>query len=327
MTNSLSTANKTVGILSNPLSGRIKNNISVIRDLVKSIPGQIYREASKLSEFESVLEEFAESQLDLLVIIAGDGTVHAVLSYIFSKQIFSPLPMLAVIPGGTTNMTAKDFHVSGNPVKVLLRLALTLANPGPYPCITRPVLRIRNGDDVPQYGMFFGAGIITEGVKYSHKGIRGLGVTGERVSAVVLIRYLFSVLFGRCDNNSENTKIHIQDNDDAGRDEDCLLIFATCLDRLLLGLHPYWGKEREPLHVTLVRSSAKRLWISILALLSGRGEHLSEADGYRSHNLSSLRLTMNGDFIIDGEVYTADQKKGEVHISANDAISVIDLSA
>ncbi len=326
MPNPVSIENRTVGILSNPQSGRMKNTILRIRRISTQIEGGIYREASDKNGFETVLDEFGQCQLDLLVIIGGDGTIHAILSYIFSNQVFSSMPMMAVIPAGTTNMTAKDLHASGKPDKVFSRLVEKLSVPGPYPCIKRSVLRIKNGDDKPVFGLFFGAGIIADSVKYSHRGIRDLGITGEKVSCVVLLRYLFFLLSGRSDRSIEDTRIHIKDNTVIGRDEDCLLIFATTLNRLLLGLHPYWGSEREAIHVTLVRKSPRRLWRSILPLLSGRGTGLSEDDGYSSHNMKSLNLQITGDFIIDGEVYSADKKYGAVHISAGETISVIDLS-
>ena len=104
-----------IGILSNPLSGRVKNDVTAIQDLSKSIPEGIYREASNQAEFKTVLEEFSNNKIEVLVIIGGDGTIHAVLSYLFSRKIFSSLPMLAIVPAGTTNMTAKDFKISGKP--------------------------------------------------------------------------------------------------------------------------------------------------------------------------------------------------------------------
>ena len=64
----------------------------------------------------------------------------------------------------------------------------------------------------------------------------------------------------------------------------------------------------------------------MLPLVTGRGGFLSEADGYRSVNLSTLTLTMTADYIIDGEIYSADENLGAVHISADDSISVMDLS-
>ena len=43
-------------------------------------------------------------------------------------------------------------------------------------------------------------------------------------------------------------------------------------------------------------------------------------------NLSSLRLGMNADYVIDGEIYSADVAYGELQITANDSISVISFS-
>ena len=297
-----------------------------IRKNALTIAGGIYREASNKLEFEKVLNEFAERQLDLLVLIAGDGTIHAVLSHMLSRRIFSPLPPIVIIPAGTTNMTAKEFNAFGKPGKAMRRHTKKLAQSRPPSFITRPVLRIQNGESSPEYGMFFGTGVITNGVKYFRKRVRGTGLTGEKASAIVLLRYLFSLLSGYGEDVHEHVKTGVQINEDNRTDEDCILIFATSLNRLLLGLRPYWGVQDRPVHTTLIRKSPNRLWRSILPLIRGRGGLLSEADGYRSVNLSTLTLTMTADYIIDGEIYSADENVGAVHISADDSISVMDLS-
>ncbi|MFT5132998.1 MAG: diacylglycerol kinase (ATP) [Gammaproteobacteria bacterium] len=314
-----------IGIITNPLSGRIKNNVSTFKNLALSIPGAIYREACNQPEFERVVLEFAEYQIDLLVILAGDGTIHGLLSIILSKQTLSPIPKFAFIPAGTTNMTAKDFNTFGHPEKVLEKLKKLLEDKQAYTFVDRSVLCVRHGDDVPRHGMFFGTGIIADGVKYFQKRVRRTGITGEKASAIVLLRYLFFLLSGRSDTANENVKIHIQTNIDEGKEEDSLLIFATCLERLLLGMRPYWGQQEKQIHSTFVQQSPRKLWRSILPLLTGKGRGLSPSDGYRSDNLSSLILTMTGDYIIDGEVYSADQRKGKVYISADDSISVMEL--
>ena len=315
-----------IGILSNPLSGRVKNDVTAIQDLSKSIPEGIYREASNQAEFKTVLEEFSNNKIEVIVIIGGDGTIHAVLSYLFSRKIFSSLPMLAIVPAGTTNMTAKDFKISGKPAKVLRKLVSVLTESSSYPSISRPVMCIKNGNETPQYGMFFGTGIIAEGVEYFQKKVRGYGLTGERASGIVMLRYLVTLLTGQHGDDQKQSGIQIQDNDESGRDENCLLVFASSLNRLLLGTRPYWGREDQPIHVTLVRHKPKRLWLSIWPLLFGKGAQLSAENGYVSRNLTTLCLKMNGNFIIDGEIYTADKNNGAVHISASDTISVIDLS-
>lgn len=318
-------ANK-IGILSNPLGGRAKNDITIIQELSRSIPGGIYREASNNAQFKTVLVEFSQSKIDVLVIVGGDGTIHAVLSYIFSSQVFSCIPLMAIVPAGTTNMTAKDFKISGKPAKILKKLASVLTGSTPYPCISRPVMCIKNGNAAAHYGMFFGTGIIAEGVEYFQKNVRGIGITGEKASGIVLLRYFIALMMGQHGDEQKLFKIHIENNNEPGNDENCLLVFASSLNRLLLASRPYWGREEQPIHVTLVRHKPKRLWLSILPLLFGRGGKLSEENGYVSRNLFTLSLNMNGKFIIDGEIYTADMNNGAVRISASDTISVIDLS-
>jgi hypothetical protein len=286
---------RTVGILSNPLSG---------------------------SEFEKVLDEFGRNEIEVLVIIAGDGTVHALLTYIFNNPVFSRMPDFAIIPAGTTNMTAKDFKFSGKPEKVLGRLTDILLHDLPYPCMTKSVLCIKNGNAKPQYGMFFGTGLVAEGVSYFQQRVRKLGITGEKASGIVLLRYFIALLLGRSGDKLTGSTIDINKSEDT----DYLLVFATCLDRLLLGMRPYWGREEEAIHVTLIKKAPRALWKSILPVLGGKGEGLREENGYSSHNFSDLSLAITGDYVIDGEIYALNKDNGLVNISAKNSITIIELS-
>jgi len=316
-----------IAIIVNPLSGRIKNRIVKIRDNLNFIEGGIYREASNQIQFEAVLNDLSEYHPDVLVIVAGDGTVHAVLSYIFTKQIFSKLPMLAIIPAGTTNMTAKDFGSAGKPDAVIRKLIRVLKRPEPYPCLSRKVLCIKNGESEAQYGFFFGTGIIADAVEYFHKNVKGLGVTGEKASGIVLVRYLFSMLFGRDKKASNKSEIKVQYEDEEGKTVNCLTVFASSLDRLLLGMRPYWGREQQAIHATLVKQSPKMLALAIFPLLCGKGSMLKKLNDYESKNLNSMNLSLNGKYVIDGELYVADVNKGPVQLSAINTITVINLKS
>ena len=320
------TNKKNIGVLCNPLSGRLKGRTTLVQQYVAEIPVAIYREAANKEEFESVLKEFSSCEVELLVVIAGDGTIQAVLSCLFGQQMFATVPRLAIIPAGTTNMTAKDFKISGRPNKVMKQLVQDFKQGKQSNYITRRVLRVQNGNKLPEYGMFFGTGIIVSGVKYFSTRIRGTGLTGEKASALVFLRFLFSLLKGHSKLAPKGTKTTICIDEEDSRDEICLTIFATSMNRLLFGLRPYWGMEEKPVHVTMVRQSPYSLWRYVWPLLFGRGNRLSEEDGYRSMNLSSLRLGMNADYVIDGEIYSADVAYGELQITANDSISVISFS-
>jgi hypothetical protein len=98
--------------------------------------------------------------------------------------------------------------------------------------------------------------------------------------------------------------------------QDELLLVVSGLERLLLGMHPYWGQEDGPLHISMVRNDATRLLRTLPSLLRGKpGRHATEAAGYRSYNCTSVRLELDATWTLDGEMYQADHTTGPVTIS------------
>ena len=101
--------------------------------------------------------------VNTIAISGGDGTVNAVLNALFAHHPFPRLPLLAVLRGGTTNMTAGDVGLRGRPDRALRRLIECAARAGEgLSVIERPVMRIDPGAGrSPIYGMFFGAAAIS----------------------------------------------------------------------------------------------------------------------------------------------------------------------
>ena len=286
-----------------------------MRRAAAEIQDGTYREASSDLEIGSVLDAFAGENIDLLVVVGGDGTVHATLNHIFGSRPFAKLPLLTVIPGGTTNMTAYDLGLRGNPDRALVSLKRQLQKSISSATKSRRILRIEQQGSTALYGMFFGAGIIAGGVRDFTPRVQQMGIDGEMASGIETIRYLLGQLLGRTGRSLSPVEVSIRENESEVRSGKFLLVFATALDRLLLGMRPYWGQEESPIHVTLVRQPPQRLWRSLPSLLTGHGTRLKEEHGYHSRNLRTVELDMEGDFVIDGELYRADNKCGPVRIS------------
>jgi hypothetical protein len=88
-----------------------------------------------------------------------------------------------------------------------------------------------------------------------------------------------------------------------------LLVLTSTLDRLFLGIRPYWGDEQGPLRYTAVSSRPRFLLPVLFSLLTpGRNRHATSANGYFSHNAEEVQLTMSGDFTLDGELYAAGEQ-------------------
>ncbi len=306
----------TVGLLLNPLSGRIRKRRDAIRRELTGIPNATCREASNGVEMHAAIEAFVAADTDLLVIVGGDGTVQAVLNHLFLLQFDACWPILAVIPGGTTNMTALDLGVQGLPEQNLRILKKALAERNIPSLVQRHVLCIEQAGTAKIYGMFFGTGLIARAVIFSQGKVKELGLTGEIYSGLIMLGYLMGALIGRRTGAWAPVQLAIFEGEVELHRGTYAFLFASTLDRLLFGMRPYWGGGQEPLHVTFVRQQRKHPLRSLLQLLAGRGEALREQDGYHSHNTHSLELRMHDDYIVDGESFRADGEQGPLRVTA-----------
>lgn len=306
----------TIGLLFNPLSGRIRKRKHAIRHALAEFPGATCKEVTNAHEINASVDAFLSTGVDLLVIVGGDGTVQGVLCHLFATQPLSNWPVLTVVPGGTTNMTASDLGILDSPEVTLRKLKVCLLKQSPPILLQRHVLCIEQAGVAKIYGMFFGVGLIARAVIFSQSRIKRLGITGEIYSAIITLGYLGGVLFGFRKGSWAPVKMSIIEENAELHRGTFVLLFASTLDRLLFGMRPYWGQEQEPLHVTFVQQQRKHPLRSLLQLLSGHGDVLKENNGYFSRNTRALELLVDDVYIVDGESYRAASEAGPLRITA-----------
>ena len=304
-----------VGFLLNPRGGRIRKNIDVVRNILAEIPASICLEASDKPEISASMDALLQAGIDLLVIIGGDGTVQAVLTHLFISQP-AKWPVLTIVPGGTTNMTALDLGMTSKPEFILRRLRDCLLERSTPLLLQRPVLSIEQPGTAKVYGMFFGVGLIAHAVIFSRSRVKQFGITGEAYSGIIMLGYLIGVILGRRTGPWAPTQISIIDKNGVTHKGTYLVLFVSALDRLLFSMRPYWGREKEPLHVTSVEQQKSHPWRALWLLLSGHREAIKEQDGYHSHNTNVIEILMDDDYIIDGEFHRATSQDGPLRISA-----------
>ena len=323
----LKTGAARIGCLLNPMGGQVRKRNLAIRQALDAIPGIIVCEAADAITFKTAIDQLIRADIDLLVIVAGDGTTHAILGHLFKLLAPEEWPVLMIIPGGTTNMTPLDLGVHDKPEKALHRLRNYLSKPSLPKLVQRPVLRIEQTGMNPIYGMFFAVGLVARAVKFSRSPVKKLGITGSIFTLVITLRSIIGMvtdlIIGR--QQSEWAPVNMTMTEANGRIHRGTYLFAlvSALDCLLLNTRPYWGKESEPLHVTLVDQQPKRLWRSLWPLLSGGGQILQEKDGYYSHNAHSLTLHIDDEYIVDGELYRSVNPHKPLRISATDPVTFL----
>ena len=94
-----------------------------------------------------------------------------------------------------------------------------------------------------------------------------------------------------------------------------LLFAASTLDRLLVGVRPFWGRQDEPMPYVLVDRDAKLL-TKLPGLLGVPGFSRPVADaGFHSHNCTNLVLHADSAYAIDGELFSPQENSLELSVS------------
>lgn len=312
-----------VGIVFNPLSGRNRKNTTCLRNQLTNIPGVLFQEVSELQDMDSSVGTLIRQGIDLLVIAGGDGMVQEVIKYLFTNNHHDEWPLLTIIPGGTTNMTASDLGIKGNPEKVIQSLGLLLQSTTVPRLIKRPALRIEHSGKAVNYGMFFGAGLIARGVKYSRSKIKNIGVTGALFSTVIALRGLAGFVFGRGKGAWQPVQLTTKWDGENEQSGTYLFVFASTLDSLVFGSKPYWGEELAPIHVTTIKQHRQFSWWSLLGILRGKGRELVESEVYCSKNSQTFEIILNDEYIIDGELYSTGGHLDKLRITATETLTFL----
>ncbi len=294
------------GVLTNPRSGGNRKRSRDLARVLAAWPHVLHRQASTPDEVAVALADFSGNGIELIVINGGDGTAQAVFTVIGNTGMFARPPLFAMLCAGTTSMLSRDAGVAGDHIRALQRTLSWAQAPDTSMTVgERFLVRVERPSGNPLHGMFFGAGAICEGIRIFHSKDNPMGWRGQIMPAMTMLRLLLAIL--RRDNDRVPAFPNRTGLDDgqAERREDLFAMVST-LDRLFLGMRPYWGDEPGALRYTAVTRQPKCL-LRVLASLFGKqiSRHAQPANGFFSHNAQRITLDMQGDFTLDGELYPA----------------------
>lgn len=298
-------------VLSNPNARQVRRRAALLGPLEQ-------REQVTLAwtgaptELRATLARLALNDGDLLVINGGDGTVQSTLTALAELQPLARWPTLAVLPGGTTNMTAFDVSGRVSYPRALAALLQAMDAPARAFIRRRHVLRVQT-DGVPiRYGFAFGAGAMVNGVQYCRDEILRRGAGDEWASGLTLLRGGIGIAM-RDPRFTGKAQARIDFEGGVSRGVSrgveqisgaWLILLASTLDRMIMGIRPYWGDRRAPLHFTWIRADARNFLGRLPQIVSG-GRGLRLADGYASRDVNGFDLDLDGQYMIDGEIFAA----------------------
>lgn len=301
-------------ILTNPNGYRVQRNLPRLQGLLEQLAGVEHRMTHDLAELDNLLASRKWQRDDLIVVNGGDGTVQNLLTGLMARSPPAAWPKLAILPGGTTNMTALAFNRSRSyrgSLAILKKAVISRQAPSQE----RRLLQVNCGNQ-NLVGVFFGASAIVRGIEFFHQRLNQRSQWG--VGQVVL-RAAWSMA-RRQPPFAEPTRIRLGDSDEY----DALILLITSLDRLILGTRPYWGQQPGSLHLTLIEQQAPHFLRYLPRLIRGKpGRALQPENGYHSRNLDQLSLSIDGPFTIDGEIF--DCQGQNIQLAASDPVEVLAL--
>jgi Diacylglycerol kinase catalytic domain len=311
-----------IAVVNNPASGnnRRGNRLNAILDGLRR-SGVAHAEADSLDGLVAATQRLLADGVELVVVNGGDGTVQAVLTGIFRAPRTARVPILAVLPGGTTNTTARNVGYGARAEQALAELVAG-AERGQLPgrVEKRPVLRIDRGSvPEPLYAMFFGAGAVYHGIRFSKDQVESRGLRGQLGAGLSLAVFLWRVVSGGKGELFPPLRASTTVDDGEMEREDLFGILASTMDRQFLGLRPYWGREAAPIHYSTLAYSVRSPVRAATAVMRGKPNRFVRPElGYKSCNAFRIELEIDSGFTLDGELFPADEST-PLRLTADDA--------
>ena len=107
---------------------------------------------------------------------------------------------------------------------------------------------------------------------------------------------------------------------------DHFLLLTSTLEHLYLGIRPYWGTNTGALYYTAIQAAPAHPLRAIPSLFWGKPNRFGTPEnGYLSLKVDELRLTMDCQFTVDGELYDADSRAGFVQVGKGGEMQFIRL--
>ncbi len=291
-------------MLINPLGGSNKKISGILFKTAKESVGTVKKVVTPM-DVEAALKDFREKGVNLLIVSGGDGTVQAVLTTLFGKGPFDTLPALAILPGGTTNLIAKDVGICISQKRAIKELMNLLRENRLLSCATlakRHVLHLNCQDRADEYGMFLGAAGISKAVAAFQKQKMHHLTCRKANILLAAIKLMVASIVGRgTKDHSERLKIRL--NGKTILDKRFLLVLVTTLERLFFGIRPFWAQMDGPIHLTAVARRPKYFPKVLLGLIFKRfSKHLTKENGYLSFNAHIIELYAPKGVALDGQI-------------------------
>lgn len=305
------------GVIRNPKSQR--NRAGPLKD--RDVPPEVKIALPFTTEaLADTVRDFAAQGIRHLMVDGGDGTLRDVLSAL-PAAYGDDWPTIALCASGNTNLAVADVGGFKRGERAVLHWYESLSGVHPTRISERRPIEVRwpDGSHAPVFGFFVGCANYARAVAMATGGLREKGFFHGWAVSATIAGAAWQVLAGGKNNDwQRGSAVTVAIDDAAPVGTPRFVLLATSLDKLLMGLWPFWSARdaKGALHWLDIDAPAPRFGRVLPMLLRGKPTPWALASGaYRSGRAARITLTMAEPLIIDGEPFAPDAQ-GQLRLQA-----------
>ncbi len=289
-----------IGIITNPYSKLNKRNPERSQ-LLGYILGEHGRLAitKSLEDLNRVAVKFRDSNIEILAINGGDGTIARTLRAFIDAYGDKPFPKIALLRGGTMNVLAQNLGIRGKPEHILFRLLEAHSSEAQTTTQWLTTLKVEDN-----YGFLF-----ADGVSYNFLEEYYKNKTGPFGAALLVLKVFFStVLKGEFFRKLiRGQTIKISPDQMSPLVHETLMIMAATIERIPFGLKlfPEALKDPNKLQFFSVTSKPEELVSHLPAIVFKTNPGTSKGKISGSCEELAIQAESRYTYTLDGELFTA----------------------
>ncbi len=255
---------------------------------------------------DDALTPLLQQGRDTIYVEGGDGTVLAALTTCFaSRSSGAPLPRLAILPGGSTNLAHQVLGLKQIDAGALKqRLDQRHQDKLHAELTAHKALLIETSETkTPFVGFLLSTGSLARLMLYTQENLHGKTRGWVSIARAIFQLALFPRSTKYADGQplirpSQFTRI---DSDASENSVEKAFSIVSTFRELSLGLSPFWGRDDAPIGFTHAAWPIRRLRLGIAKAVLGGAPKSLERHGLTSEGCAELVFRTEGPVILDGE--------------------------
>jgi hypothetical protein len=295
-------------LIVNPRSFRAARGLAARAAALALAQGADVVEAETPAALHAACERILRRRQRRVIVLAGDGSVCALVDHLAAQPAGAWLPELLLLPGGRTNLIAADLRPARDALAMLAQaLGPAAERQWDAALVERSALCVEQEGAPPRHGFFVAGAALDQIIRQVHRFREAPG--SWRQGDFGFVRHLAGLaaaaLVGRSGIVCPALAV------DAGEGRTLAgptrLLLVTTLRHEHGAFDPYAERGAGELRVTSIARDASRFWRSLPRVLTGSyTAAMDTAHGYLSGRCGRIEVRGIDAYTLDGEEHAAD---------------------